>query len=438
MDVWRLRSAFVAKIFWFARTWNIFIMAAASNYIALSVLTLFIALVINFYINLTTHINFDPVEFSYSPLPEALQSPHQLHRAALHYIRGLNSEIRGPESYLFNKNLLYTGLADGRVIQINLRQLKLLQEEPKEFGAAEETLFYTGNPANSSICDASAATEPICGRPLGLEWDSQGNLIIADAWFGLLSYDFKAKKLSTLTQHVDADHSPILFANGVVVARKTGIIYFTDSSTKYRRTEFLFALLEGKNDGRLLSYNLETKATEVIFNKLAFPNGLLLNAEEDQLILAELGRSRIHTILLTGATETHSHITNSAISAASLPCIPDNLSWINQPEGKYLIGCGGARSQPFALLDFLASKPWLRRFLIYLVPMRLVVAAQPTSGLVLAMKIEEIDRHVVLESWEDRSGEIKFVSGAEQHEGWLYIGTFKGEQNFIPRLLLNN
>lgn len=82
------------------------------------------------------------------------------------------------------------------------------------------------------------ALEHICGRPLGLRFDPRssgtgsGDLYIADAYFGLLSVGPEGGLAKPVTNEVDG--VPFVFTNDVDVA-EDGVIYFTDTSTKYQR-----------------------------------------------------------------------------------------------------------------------------------------------------------------------------------------------------------
>jgi sugar lactone lactonase YvrE len=79
------------------------------------------------------------------------------------------------------------------------------------------------------------APESTCGRPLGLQFHrATGDLYFADAYLGLM----RVHRRGGLAQAVatrDAGGAPLNFANGVDVDQETGHVYFTDSSTKYRR-----------------------------------------------------------------------------------------------------------------------------------------------------------------------------------------------------------
>jgi len=67
------------------------------------------------------------------------------------------------------------------------------------------------------------------GVPLGLEFDSDHNLIVADAFKGLLSIS-PSGEVTTLTDKIG--DSPILYADDLDIG-PGGVIYFSDASTKY-------------------------------------------------------------------------------------------------------------------------------------------------------------------------------------------------------------
>jgi sugar lactone lactonase YvrE len=78
-------------------------------------------------------------------------------------------------------------------------------------------------------------TEHICGRPLGLRFKtSTGDLYVADAYMGLLVVGGAgggvATKLATQAQGL-----PLGFTNSLDIDQRSGVIYFTDSSTQYPR-----------------------------------------------------------------------------------------------------------------------------------------------------------------------------------------------------------
>lgn len=153
--------------------------------------------------------------------------------------------ISGPEDIIFDEQgRLYTGGEDGVIYRVTLDQGE--NEHIEEFASTE-------------------------GRPLGLRFDGQGNLIVADSERGLLSVSPNGE-VTVLTDSVDG--TPITYADELDVARN-GTIYFSDTSTKFERG-FPYDMLESCPHRRLLSYNPRTRSTEVLADELYFANGVSL------------------------------------------------------------------------------------------------------------------------------------------------------------------
>lgn len=80
------------------------------------------------------------------------------------------------------------------------------------------------------------AMEHICGRPLGLVFKhDSGDLYIADAYKGLLVVGPQGGGSAGRTVAAQADGVPFGFTNGLDIDQFTGVVYFTDSSSKYHR-----------------------------------------------------------------------------------------------------------------------------------------------------------------------------------------------------------
>ena len=104
-------------------------------------------------------------------------------------------------------------------------------------------MFYIFS-RNKESCGGSRqkSREHICGRPLGLEFHHEtGDLYVADAYLGLLA--ISSDGTHTRIVATSADGVPFKFTNGLDIDQESGIIYFTDSSTRFRRR---WALLHDK------------------------------------------------------------------------------------------------------------------------------------------------------------------------------------------------
>ena len=136
--------------------------------------------------------------------------------------------------------------------------------------------------------------ESTCGRPLGMRFDRYGiNLIVADAYFGLLEVNPKARTVSTLVPPTPGiNGKPFRFVNDLDIARD-GTIYFTDTSSKWQRRHFRYSFLEGDDSGRLMAYHPKTGQMEVLMEGLRFANGVQISPEGDHLLVAETITARI-------------------------------------------------------------------------------------------------------------------------------------------------
>ena len=174
-------------------------------------------------------------------------------------------QIHGPEDTAVDaQGRVYAGLHDGRVVRIADGKV--------------ETFANTG------------------GRPLGMDFDAQGNLVLADAYKGLLRID-PAGKIEVLASA--ADGVPFAFTDDLDIA-SDGRIYFTDASSKFQQPDYLLDLLEGRPYGRLMVFDPASGKTEVLLKDLYFANGVALSANEDFVLVNETYRYRISRYWLKG------------------------------------------------------------------------------------------------------------------------------------------
>lgn len=82
--------------------------------------------------------------------------------------------------------------------------------------------------------DEDSKMEHICGRPLGLRFhEKSGDLYIADAYMGLLVVGRNGGPASPIVREVDG--VALGFTNALDIDQTTGVVYFTDSSTRFPR-----------------------------------------------------------------------------------------------------------------------------------------------------------------------------------------------------------
>ena len=127
-----------------------------------------------------------------------------------------------------------------------------------------------------------------------MRFDRYGiNLIVADAYYGLLEVNPRARTVNTLVPPVPGiNGKPFRFVNDLDIARD-GTIYFTDSSTKWQRCQVPHIMFEGEATGRLMAYHPKTGDMEVLMEGLHFANGVQLSPEGDHVLVTETTKSRI-------------------------------------------------------------------------------------------------------------------------------------------------
>jgi len=128
-----------------------------------------------------------------------------------------------------------------------------------------------------------------CSRPLGLDFDHTGNLIVADPFKGLLRINVTTGEKDLLATDVSQDASSIPAFNNLVVL-PNGSVFVTKLC---KRNDFTLEVLEGVPNGNLLHYNPSTKTIHTVASNLFLPNGLSLSNDGDSILISETGKARI-------------------------------------------------------------------------------------------------------------------------------------------------
>lgn len=225
---------------------------------------------------------------------------------------------QGPEDIVFDdQGALWTGLANGDIV-------KLLPP----YDTSQPQLI-----ANTS------------GRPLGMRFDNQQRLVVADADKGLirLEPDNSWTVLANEYQGI-----PLIFVDHLVIANN-GDVYFSDASTRFSYHDFILDFIEASHTGRIFVYRATTNTLELLVDGLFFANGVALNSDQSNLYINETGRSRTLKLDLTS---------NELSTFIDLPGMPDNL--FLDDKGLLWISLIGLNDP---LITQLASYPMVRRWI---------------------------------------------------------------------------
>ncbi len=246
------------------------------------------------------------------------------------------------------------------------------------------------------------------GRPLGLDWESRGRLIIADAVKGLLSLNIVTGNLEVLA--TGADNRPFLFTDDVDVG-PDGLIYFTDASDRFGITDYKLDMLESAGNGRLLRYDPANGRIETLVDGLFFANGVAVAPDASFVLVVETTRHRVLKHWLTGPAKGATEVL-----VDRLPGYPDGVS--SNGRGTYWIAIPSPRN---ALLENLAQMPRIRS-----VVARLPAAFHPKPG-PFAMTIGVNDRGQVLHNLQQPQGRpLSTITSVEEVNGTLYLGSLRG------------
>ncbi len=320
-------------------------------------------------------VTIDPVAWTPPPAPK-LEGPYAINDALAKVERlGVDAGI-GPEDVAVDaQGAIYVGYADGRLVRFD------------STGGNPQVIVNTG------------------GRPLGLDFDAQGNLIVADAVRGLLSVapDGQLKVLAT-----EAEGVPFKFTDDVEVAGD-GMIYFSDASSKFGpKLHAMDDILEHGGHGRLLRYDPGSGKTTVLLAGLQFGNGVALAPDDSFVLINQTGSYNILRYWLKGR-KTGSF----DMFFDNLPGIPDGIT--GDERGIFWLAVFTPRNKE---LDAMADKPWLRKLAF-----RLPMALQPRPvhhAFVLGLDGEG----KIVHNLQDASaGAFAPITSAEPYGEYLYLGS---------------
>jgi ribose transport system permease protein len=305
-------------------------------------------------------------------------------------------QLDGPEDVLLDAGgNLYCGTRDGCLVRLR----------PPDYAAVD-------------------IVARIGGRPLGLAFDREGRIVTCVAGRGLVRVT-RAGEVELLTDQTRRslfsvqDDTTIRMADDLDIA-PDGVIYFTDATKRYDIENWGLDLLEGRPNGRLLSYDPQSRKTRTECDNLIFPNGVCLTHDGGHLLVASTWACSILIFELGNLSA------GPRVFLHGLPGYPDNIN--RASDGGYWIALAGTRNPVF---DQSMRYPGLRRRMTKHVPPTNWLFGNLNIGGVL--KIDGAGT-IVDALWDAPDGPLYMITSMREHNGALYLGGVTNDK--IGRLQL--
>jgi len=242
------------------------------------------------------------------------------------------------------------------------------------------------------------------GRPLGIEIDHDGRLLVCDARAGVLRVDPRSGSVERVVAEVAG--VPMAFCNNAAIAGD-GTVWFTDTSAHYGLDQWRDDFVQDTRTGRLLRLDT-TGEVEVVLGGLAFANGVALAADESFVAVAETAGRTVVRRWLTGPRAGQRDLL-----AADLPGYPDNIA--RGSDGLIWVGIASPRDP---LVERLQRGPMMLRRSVTRIPMALQPKPKRT---VRAIALDD-DGRVVHDVDLPAEG-YHMVTGVREHDGRLWLGS---------------
>eukprot|EP01025_Chloroclados_australasicus_P047562 TRINITY_DN5344_c0_g1_i2.p1 TRINITY_DN5344_c0_g1~~TRINITY_DN5344_c0_g1_i2.p1 ORF type:complete len:419 (-),score=31.35 TRINITY_DN5344_c0_g1_i2:184-1344(-) len=256
------------------------------------------------------------------------------------------------------------------------------------------------------------------GRPLGVQVDSNGDLIICDSLKGLIKVARNTSEILILANQVADMQGQMhknIFANDLDIS-SDGIVYFTSSSdipvaydTDRKAYDdlwiFFLTVFHGKPAGALAKFDTKTHSMETLVDDIWFANGVALSKNEDFVAVVETATATVYKHFVKGAKKG-----KTEVLIDGLPGFPDGIT--RDPDGTFWIAI--VARQFFIHIPY---NRWVRAFLAHM--WWLLEPFIRKFGLLL--NVDE-DGNVLHVAMDVDGSHVYSVSGAVVGEKGVYMG----------------
>jgi sugar lactone lactonase YvrE len=242
------------------------------------------------------------------------------------------------------------------------------------------------------------------GRPLGLELDLDGRLLVCDAHRGLLRVDTRTGGVEAVSDSVDGVR--MMFCNNAAIAGD-GTVWFSDSSRKYGIESWKSDFVQNTRTGRLLRRDPDGTTTTVL-DGLAFANGVALARDESYVAVAESGARTVVRHWITGPRAgTRDYLVEK------LPGYPDNIA--RGSDGLIWVTIA---SPVDPLVERLQKGPMFLRKSVTRIPEKV----QPKPKRTVRVQAYD-DGGTLVHDVDVKTDSYHMVTGVREHDGRVWLGS---------------
>lgn len=265
----------------------------------------------------------------------------------------------------------------------------------------------------------------IGGRPLGLAFDKDDNLIVCVAGMGLYGVKpdgtvFKLTDETNRSWFKLVDDSRLKLSDDLDIA-PDGKIYFSEGTTRFDMQTWPVDGLEGRGSGRLICYDPATGTTRTVVHDVRFCNGVCLAHDAKSILFCETFGLRLMRYWIEGPRKGRTEVV-----IANLPGSPDNIN--RSSDGGYWLALVAMRAPVY---DVAMRMPSFRMRMIKELPFDEWLFPGINNGCIV--KLDAYGQPV--ESYWDPGGESHpTLTSMREDRGYLYLGGL--ENNRIGRIKL--
>lgn len=264
------------------------------------------------------------------------------------------------------------------------------------------------------------------GRPLGLAFDDDDNLVVCIGGMGVYAVtpEGKTKVLADRTNRTPfklIDDSRLRLTDDCDVDRTDGSVYFSEATLRFEMETWVLDCIEGRPNGRLVRHDPSTGKTRTVLKNVIFPNGVCMSHDGASVLICRTWPCDVIRFWIRGPKQG-----TVEPFCERLTGYPDNIN--RASNGGYWLALTGMRTPTF---DLMMRMPRVRRRMIKRIPAHEWLYPNMNNGVVVLLS----EDGEPLETYWDPTGEHHpNITSMREHDGYLYLGGLNN--NRIGRIKL--